>query len=53
MKVRELSNLLQNLGEDNLDKEIVIFDTGWSYTPTRVKLLDDKWGKLEGKVLID
>lgn len=54
MTGRELIKVLQDLGEDNLDREIVMFD-GPSYcTPYKVEVLKDKsWGRQKGKILID
>ena len=46
--------MLQSLGEENLDKEIVMFDSPAVFTPSAVKVLDEKWSdKLVGKILID
>ena len=54
MTVRELIICLQDLGEENFDKEIVIFDGPSHNTPYVIRILDDKFGiDLKDKVLID
>lgn len=54
MTVRQLIKSLQDLGEDNLDREIIMMDGPSSYTPYKAEVLEDNsWGKLRGKVLID
>lgn len=56
MTARQLITALQSLGEENLDREICIFDGQWPswYTPYKVEVLDDdKWKILKGKILID
>lgn len=51
---RELIKALQDLGEDNLDREIVMFDGPSYFTPYKVEVLKDKsWGRQKGKILID
>lgn len=53
MTARELIQTLQNLGEENLDRDIVIFD-GPSYaTPYKVEILEGQFSHLQGKILID
>ena len=54
MTARDLIQTLQNLGEDNLDREVIMFD-GPSYcTPYKVEILSQDWGKkLQGKIMID
>lgn len=54
MTARDLIKALQDLGDENLDKEIVMFD-GPSYcTPYKIAVLKDKsWGRQYGKILID
>lgn len=54
MTARELIKALQELGEENLDREVVMFDGPSYYTPHKVKVLKDrKWGRQYGKVLVD
>ena len=53
MTVRELIEELNELGEDNLDREVIMFDSAASYTPYKVMVLDSTWKSLEGSVLID
>ena len=55
MTARELIKALQNLGEENLDRDIVMFDGPSFYSPCKVKVLKDKaWGnRLTGKIMID
>lgn len=56
MTARELIAKLQALGEENLDKDILMFDGPSYYTPCKVKLITEKDGwskKLNGTVLID
>lgn len=54
MTGRELIKALQDLGDKNLDKEIVMFDGSSYYTPYKVEVLKDKsWGCQYGKILID
>lgn len=54
MTARDLIKALQDLGDENLDREIVMFD-GPSYcTPYKVTVLKDKsWSRQYGKILID
>lgn len=54
MTAEQLIKALQDLGQENLQREIVIFD-GPSYcTPTRVEILNDPWSKkLQGLIMID
>lgn len=54
MTARQLIKALQDLGEDNLDRDIVMFDGPSWYTPYKVQILDEEWSKrLVGKVMID
>ena len=55
MTARELIKVLQDLGEDNLDKEVIMFDGSSWYTPYKVEIMKDKnWGKnLQGCIMID
>lgn len=55
MTVRKLIETLQNLGEENLDREIIMFDGPSYYTPYKIEILEGKeWGNnLRGKVMID
>lgn len=54
MTARELIKTLQDLGDENLDREIVMFDGPSYYTPYKVTVLKDKsWGHQYGKILID
>ena len=54
MTAREPIKALQDLGKDNLDREIVMFDGPSYYTPYKVEVLIDKsWGHQKGKILID
>ena len=55
MTARELIKALQDLGEENLDRDIVMFDGPSFYSPYKVKILEEKeWGKrLIGKIMID
>ena len=55
MTARELIKALQDLGEEDLDRDIIMFDGPSFYTPYKVKILEDKaWGnRLIGKIMID
>ena len=54
MTGRQLISLIQNLGEENLDREIVMFDGPSHYTPYKVEILkEEQWHNLAGKILID
>ena len=53
MTARELIKALQDLGEDNLDRVIIIFDGPSYYTPYKVEILDGQFSHLQGKILID
>lgn len=55
MTARELIKALQDLGEENLDKQVIMFDGPSFYTPYKVKILEEKeWGNnLIGKIMID
>lgn len=52
MTARELIKALQDLGEENLDKDIIMFDGPSYYTPYKVEILKH-WGQLSGKIMID
>ena len=54
MTGRELIKALQDLGDENLDREIVMFDGPSYYTPYKVEVLNDrKWGRQYGCIMID
>lgn len=53
MTARELIKILQDIGEENLDKEIIMFDGPSYYTPYKVDMLNNKFDNLQGKILID
>jgi hypothetical protein len=53
MTVEQLIKELQNLGEKHQNKEVIMADCAWFFTPIRVKVLDEEFGKNKGKVLID
>jgi hypothetical protein len=54
MTAKELIKALQDLGEENLNRDIVMFDGPSYYTPYKVEVMTDKnWGKLIGKIIID
>ena len=55
MTARELIKALQDLGEENLDKQVIMFDGPSFYSPCKVQILEDKaWGnRLIGKIMID
>ena len=55
MTARKLIKALQDLGEENLDKQVIMFDGPSWYTPYKVEIMKDKnWGeRLQGKVIID
>jgi hypothetical protein len=55
MTGKELIKELQKLGDKALEKDVIMFDCGHSYTPYRVKIMDeDGWSKYnKGKILID
>lgn len=54
MTARDLIKLLQGLGDNNLDREVVMFDGPTYFTPYRVKIAEEDFGcKIKGKVLID
>lgn len=53
MTARELIKALQDLGDNNLDRDIVMFDGPSHYTPCKVKILDGQFSHLQGKILID
>lgn len=49
MTAKELIQYLQSLGEENQDREIVIFDGPSHYTPYKVEILDGQFSHLQGK----
>lgn len=53
MTARQLIKTLQDLGEENLDRDIIIFDGPSYYSPYKVEILDEKWNKHTGKIIID
>ncbi len=53
MTGRQLIQSLQDLGEENLDKEVIMMDGPSSYTPYKVEILGENWGRLKGNILID
>ena len=53
MTVKELIKALQDLGEENQNKQVIMFDGPSYYTPYKVKVLDGQFSHLQGKVLID
>lgn len=53
MTGRELIKALQGLGEENLDRDIVMFDGPSFYNPYKVVILGKHWGKQAGKIMID
>lgn len=53
MTARELIKALQDLGEENLNRDVVMFDGPSYYTPCRVEILHDQFHHLQGKILID
>lgn len=54
MTARKLIKTLQDLGDENLDREIIMFDGPSYYTPYKVEVLKGKsWGRQYGKILID
>ena len=52
MIVRELIHQAQQLGEENLDKEVIMFDGLSCFTPTKMIVLGESWPRFKGKVLI-
>lgn len=53
MTAKELIKALQNLGEENQDRQIIMFDGPSYFTPYKVKILDGQFSHLQGKILID
>ena len=53
MTVRRMIKTLQDLGEENLDREIIMFDGPSYYTPYKIEVLGGDWNRLCGKVMID
>ena len=54
MTARQLIKSLQDLGEENLDRQVIMMDGPSSYTPYKAELLSDEtWGRLRGNILID
>lgn len=56
MTARELTDRLLKLKEEDLDKEIIVFDGPSYFTPYKIEVIKDKDGwskKFNGKILID
>lgn len=53
MTARQLIESLQKLGEENLDREIIMFDGPSFYTPYKVEIYKSHKKILDGKILID
>jgi hypothetical protein len=54
MTARQLIDSIQKLGEENLDREVIMADAGSFYTPYKVEILfDEEWKRQQGKILID
>ena len=53
MTARQLIKSLQNLGEENLDREIIMMDGSDYYTPYKVEILGESWLRHKDKILID
>lgn len=53
MTAKQLIKALQDLGEENLDRDIVMFDGPSHFTPYKVEILDGQFSHLQGKILID
>ena len=53
MTAREMIKALQDLGDENLGKEIIMFDGPSYFTPCKVKILDGQFSHLQGKILMD
>lgn len=54
MTARELIEALQELGKENLDREVITFDGPAYGVVSTVKILGDDWSKrLKGKIWID
>ena len=54
MTARELIKALQDLGEENLDKDCITFDGPSFAIVSRVHILDEKWSeRMQGKIWID
>ena len=53
MTAKELIKALRDLGEENLDRKIIMFDGPSYYTPYKVEILDNQFSHLQGKILID
>ena len=53
MTARQLIKSLKDLGEENLDRNVIMMDGASIYTPYKVDVLDDTFGRLEGNILID
>lgn len=51
MTARQLIKALQELGEENLDRDIIMWDGPSTYTPYKVEILKDT--KYKGNILID
>lgn len=53
MTAKELIKALQDLGEENQDRQIILFDGPSYFTPYKVEILDGQFSHLQGKILID
>lgn len=53
MTAKELIKALQDLGEENQDRQIIMFDGPSYFTPYKVEILDEQFNTLQGKILID
>ena len=54
MTGKELLEILQKLPEEDLNRDIIMFDGPSYYTPCKVEVTDGEWSKrLQGKLMID
>ena len=54
MTGKELLEALQKFSEEDLNRDIIMFDGPSYFTPTRVIITNDTWSKkLRGKLMID
>lgn len=53
MTARELIKALQDLGKENQNKQVVMFDGPSYYTPYKVEVLDEQFSHLQDMILID
>ena len=53
MTLKELIRQAQALGEENLDKEVIMFDGPFYYTPNKLTLIGDSFPRFKDKILID